>query len=199
MQTNKNVLFLLASVWREWVILNNTFEAMLLANGDMCPGNIPRQTKVQSKTIMIHLFITITISKLFNTKSTFELVYNVIFMNMSGILPPIHKNLIAVEPPCSTTSLKWLKRHIFPSKSPTVSMSHNRPHVVQNDHRHFLWWQFYNYFSIVFFLPPLSNHLMPGVMFLFSVCTFTGPLIVYKELSVAAWNYTCHNLEIVCN
>ena len=55
MQTNKNVLFLLASVWREWVILNNTFEAMFLANGDMCPGNIPRQTKVQSKTIMIHL------------------------------------------------------------------------------------------------------------------------------------------------
>ena len=106
MQTNKNVLFLLASVWREWVILNNTFEAMLLANGDMCPGNIPRQTKVQSKTIMIHLFITITISKLFNTKSTFEPVYNVIFMNMSGILPLIHKNLIAVVPPCATTSHK---------------------------------------------------------------------------------------------
>ena len=50
-----------------------------------------------------------------------------------------------------------------------------------------------------FFLPPLSDHLMPGVMFLFNVCTFTGPLIVYKELSVAAWNYTCHNLEIACN
>ena len=145
MQTNKNVLFLLASVWREWVILNNTFEAMFLANGDMCPGNIPRQTKVQSKTIMIHPFITITISKLFNTKSTFELVYNVIFMNMSGILPPIHKNLIAVEPPFATTSHKWLKHHIFPSKSPIVSMSHNRPHVVQNDHSHFLWWQFYNF------------------------------------------------------
>ena len=97
MQTKKNVVFLLASVWREWVILNNTFEAMLLANGDMCPDNIPRQTKVQSKTIMILLFITITISKLFNTRSTFELVYNVIFINMTGILPPIHKNLIVVE------------------------------------------------------------------------------------------------------
>ena len=24
-------------------------------------------------------------------------------------------------------------------------------------------------------------------------------LIVYKELSVAAWNYAYHNLEIVCN
>ena len=97
METKKNFVFLLASVWREWVILNNTFEAMLLANGDMCPDNIPRQTKVQSKTIMILLVITITISKLFNTRSTFELVYNVIFINMTGILPPIHKNLIVVE------------------------------------------------------------------------------------------------------
>ncbi|XP_068760877.1 N-acetylglucosamine-1-phosphotransferase subunit gamma-like isoform X2 [Montipora capricornis] len=34
-------------VWKEWVIVNNTFEAMLLANGDMCPGEKPRQTKVK--------------------------------------------------------------------------------------------------------------------------------------------------------
>ena len=34
------------SVWKEWIIVNNTFEAMLLANGDMCPGEKPRQTKV---------------------------------------------------------------------------------------------------------------------------------------------------------
>lgn len=33
-------------VWKEWVIVNNTFEAMLLANGDLCPGEKPRQTKV---------------------------------------------------------------------------------------------------------------------------------------------------------
>jgi len=33
-------------VWREWVIVNNTFEGMLLSNGDMCPGENPRQTKV---------------------------------------------------------------------------------------------------------------------------------------------------------
>jgi len=44
-----NVLYLyifLLSVWKEWVIVNNTFEAMLFANGDMCPGEKPRQTKV---------------------------------------------------------------------------------------------------------------------------------------------------------
>ena len=33
-------------MWREWVIVNNTFEGMLLSNGDMCPGENPRQTKV---------------------------------------------------------------------------------------------------------------------------------------------------------
>lgn len=33
-------------VWKEWVIANNTFEAMLFTNGDMCPGEKPRQTKV---------------------------------------------------------------------------------------------------------------------------------------------------------
>lgn len=37
---------LLPSVWKEWVIVNNTFQAMLFANGDMCPGEKPRQTKV---------------------------------------------------------------------------------------------------------------------------------------------------------
>ncbi|XP_078347967.1 N-acetylglucosamine-1-phosphotransferase subunit gamma-like [Oculina patagonica] len=33
-------------VWKEWLIVNNTFEGMLFANGDMCPGEKPRQTKV---------------------------------------------------------------------------------------------------------------------------------------------------------
>lgn len=44
-----NLLYLyifVSSVWKEWVIVNNTFEAMLFANGDMCPGEKPRQTKV---------------------------------------------------------------------------------------------------------------------------------------------------------
>ena len=59
--------------------------------------------------------------------------------------------------------------------------------------------QNFPFFAAPYQKPCLSDHLMPGVMFLFSVCTFTGPLIVYKELSVAAWNYACHNLEIVCN
>ena len=36
------------SVWKEWIIVNNTFQAMFLANGDVCPGEKPRQTKVPS-------------------------------------------------------------------------------------------------------------------------------------------------------
>jgi len=34
-------------VWKEWIIVNNTFQAMFLANGDVCPGEKPRQTKVK--------------------------------------------------------------------------------------------------------------------------------------------------------
>lgn len=46
------LLLIFCSVWSEWIIVNNTFQAMLFANGDMCPGEKPRQTKVWRKGVV---------------------------------------------------------------------------------------------------------------------------------------------------
>ncbi|KAK3739399.1 hypothetical protein QZH41_018447, partial [Actinostola sp. cb2023] len=46
-------------VFQGWVVINNTFASMLMAEGDYCPGNNPRQTKVFIKCGNEHKLISV--------------------------------------------------------------------------------------------------------------------------------------------
>ena len=44
------ICYVLVRVWKEWSIVNNTFEAMVMTDGDQCPGNLRRESKVGTQS-----------------------------------------------------------------------------------------------------------------------------------------------------
>ena len=44
------ICYFLFRVWKEWSIVNNTFEAMVMTDGDQCPGNLRGESKVGTQS-----------------------------------------------------------------------------------------------------------------------------------------------------
>lgn len=47
-------------IWKEWSIVNNTFEAMVMSDGDQCPGNLRRESKIYFKCAKSNRLVSVT-------------------------------------------------------------------------------------------------------------------------------------------